>query len=578
MIALPDFEREVQDYIDEVLSGEIVVGKLVRLCVQRHVDDLKNGPSRGLKFDRNIATRAITFFPMCCRHSIGKWDKEPFHLSPWQKFIVWVLMGWRKVSTGMRRFRKAYLSVARKNGKTTWLAALALLLMFADEPFEPGAEIYCAATKEDQAKILHKEAVRMVKASAALDKRARVRKAPQIILWEERNSFFKPLGSDSEGMDGLNPHAVLEDELHAWREHHRDLKEKLATGGAARRQPLEVVITTAGDDRSLLWIEEDDSACRVLESVLTENVVDDSMFAYIARLDEEDDPFNEEVWGKANPNLHVSVDIEYLRAQANEAKYKPTATNQFLRYHCNIKVGSSERAITPELWANGKGELTVLARTDVDKLLLPVRGYAGLDIGRSDDWCAIGAAFPIFECAGDEEPHHYEIMAKAWTSREGEFPVHKEPFRTWIRDGLLECSEGDQVDFAAVKKEIAAWRDRFDLANWAFDPNFATAFAQDLQENLGIELYKFHQNARMYNEPVRRFQRELHAGRVLHGNEPVLSWQAGNLAIRRNSKDEWMPEKGQKMLKVDGMIAVLMAFAGAISTAEQPAAGPLFIY
>lgn len=561
MIALPDFEREVQDYIDDVLSGEIVVGKLVRLAVQRHVDDLENGPSRGLRFDRNIAMRAITFFPMCCRHSIGKWDKEPFHLSPWQKFIVWVLMGWRKVSTGMRRFRKAYLSVARKNGKTTWLAALALLLMFADEPFEPGAEIYCAATKEDQAKILHKEAVRMVKASTALDKRARVRKAPQIILWEERNSFFKPLGSDSEGMDGLNPHAVLEDELHAWREHHRDLKEKLATGGAARRQPLEVVITTAGDDRSLLWIEEDDSACRVLEAVGTENIIDDSMFAFIARLDEEDDPFNEEVWVKANPNLHVSVDLEYLRAQANEAKYKPTATNQFLRYHCNIKVGSTERAITPEMWAKGKGKIAIDNLGENEK----PRGYAGLDIGRSDDWCAIGAAFPIVP-PGETDPIRWEIKAKAWTARHGEFPVHKEPFRSWIANGLLECSEGDQVDFSAVKETIRQWRDQYDLVNWAFDPNFATAFAQDLQETLGIELYKFYQNARMYNEPVRRFQRELHAGRILHGNEPVLTWQAGNLAIRRNAKDEWMPEKGQKLFKVDGMISVLMAFAGAITT------------
>lgn len=588
MIALPNPKAEVDDFIRSVQEGQIVVGRLVRLAVERHVHDLQHAHARGWKFDEDIATRAVLFFPLCCRHSIGEWDGEPLELAPWQKFIVWTIFGWRNIQTGFRRFRKAYISVARKAGKTTVAAAIGLLTMFFDEPFEPGAEIYCAATKEDQAKILHKEAVRMVKASPALSRRAKCRKAPHSIEWEERNSFFRPLGSDSDGMDGLNPHVVILDELHAWREHHRDLKEKLETGSGARRQALEVIITTAGDDRSQLWIEEDDAAGRVVESVETGNVVDDTLFVFIARIDPGDDPMDESVWVKANPNLGVSVKVDEIRRIANEARYRPTELNKFLRYYCNIRVGSTERAISTEMWAKGEHALTIDDSLPLDEATGTRRrigpapaGYGGIDIGRSNDWCAIGVCFPIRrekESDEDDGIDHWEIKAKAWTCKSGEFQVDQEPFRTWIRNGLLECCDGDQVDFAAVRREIAAWSDWYDIRNWAFDPNFATAFAQNVQEEIGVEVYKFFQNSRMYNEPVRRFLKELQAGRIWHGNEPVLGWQAGNLVIRRNAVDEWMPDKGKSQYKIDGMIAVLMSFAGCIAHADTSVQGPLFIY
>lgn len=543
----PDPEKEVQEYIDGVLDGSVVSGRLVKLAVKRHVADLKDAHTRGWKFDRDIATRAILFFPLCCRHTLGGWDGAPFDLSPWQKFVVWVLFGWRNIQTGYRRFRKAYMSLARKNGKTTWAAALALLCMFRDEPFEPGAQVFCAATKEDQAKILHGEAVRMIRASPALGKRATLRSQPPRILWEERNCLFRPLGSDKP-YDGLNPHCIVLDEIHAWREHHRPFYETMNTGSGARRQPLMVVITTSGDDQSHLWLEEEGFAEKVLESVISGNIIDDTMFAFIARIDEGDDPFNEAVWPKANPNYGISVREDYMRIQANEARHKPTATNQFLRYHCNIKVGSSERAITAEMWRKGAKPLTIKDGAE---------GFGGFDLGRSDDWCAIGAAFRVDD--------HWEIKAKAWACKDGEFPVSQEPFRTWIREGILEVHPGDQVDFSVVERTAVEWSRQYNIRNWAFDPSFAAVIAQRLQEEHGLEIYKFYQSPRMYNEPLRSFLRELHAGNIWHGNEPVLSWQAGNLEVERNSRDEWMPDKGQKTRKIDGMIAVLMAFAGCIS-------------
>jgi phage terminase large subunit-like protein len=558
LIALPNPRAEVQEYIDGVLSGTIVAGKLVRLAVERHVHDLKHGHERGLKFDYDKATRAVLFFPAVCRHSIGEWDDEPFELSNWQAFIVWCLFGWINISEGTRRFRRAYLSVARKNGKTTWAAALGLLLLFFDN--EPGAEIYCCATKEKQARILHKEAVRMVKASPSMKvRRADCWRAPPSISWEQENSFFQPLGSDSDTTDGLNPHGVIEDELHAWRERHRGLKEKLATGGNARRQPLEIMITTAGDDHSEIWKEEDGDAVRTLESVICGNIVDDSLFAFVARIDPEDDPFDEAVWPKANPNYAISVKPERMREMANQARQNPAKMNQFLRYHCNVQVSSTERAISADVWAKGNEPLSI-----VDGAY----GYGGLDLGRSNDWCAIGACFPILATneEGEQYIERWEIKSKAWTCRDGDFPVDHEPYRSWIKNGLLEACDGDQVDFAEVRREIAAWSDQYQIVNWAFDPSFATSDAQLIQTECGLEIYKFFQTARMYNEPIRRFLSALEAGKIRHGNDPVLGWQAGNLTIIKSKRsDEWMPEKGQKLYKIDGMIAVLMAFAGTLA-------------
>lgn len=564
MIAFTGPKQQVQAYIEGVLSGEIVAGKYVRLAVERHLLDLEHAWERGYKFDENIATRACCFSPMCCRHSVGEWAGERLELSNWQSFCDWVLYGWRRIDNGLRRFRRAYETVARKNGKTTRGASRSLYAMFADEPFEPGAQIFVAATKEDQAKILYRDAVNMVKASPTLTKQARIRKAPPSITWERHDSFFRPLGSDSEGTDGLNPHMIVEDELHAWVERHRPLKEKLATGGGARRQPLELMITTAGDDRSELWKEEDEYAVRVLESVLTGNIIDDTYFAFIARIDEEDDPFDEACWAKANPNLGVSVKLDYLREAANRAKHKPSETNQFIRYHCNRAVAASTREITAEDWLKGSAALTIDGSA---------YGHGGLDVGRTNDWAAIAACFPI----PDGDKTRYEVKAKAWTVKHGEFPVDREPFRTWISKGLLEVCDGDQVDFMLVENEMVAWSEQYQLLSWAFDPANARLLADRLQNVHGLTVFSFTQSHKHYNEPCTRFVEELRAGRVSHGNEPVLAWQAGNVMFNRNHEGLVKPDKTNRMNKIDGMVALFMAFSECLFAEKKYTGGSLFV-
>lgn len=546
--------RDVESYIEGVRCGEIVAGRLVRLAVDRHLADLENGIGRGFYFDELAAEAACEFFPALLVHSIGRWDGEPFDPSPFQKFCIWCIFGWKEIDTKRRRFRKAYLTMSRKQGKTVMACGFPLLCMYCDDPLEAGAQIYCVATKEEQAMLLWRQAERMVKTSPHLKELTTFRH--KRLIFEALDSYFKPLGSDSDSTDGLNPHVVVKDELHAWQERHRGLHEKLSTGSGSREQPLEIIITTAGDDKSTIWQEEDDYATRVVESVLTGDIIDDRLFAFIARLDDEDDPFDEECWPKANPNLGVSMDLDYLRIQANEARQKPTAFNSFVRYHCNRKVTSNERAIKPEQWAAAKGE-----RPDpmkFDRVYL----HGGFDLGRADDFAAESTCEAFHKA--DELPVFY-IRSRSFTCKESPM-AQGEPVRSWIRNGLIECHDGNSVDFNEVERHL------LDVAppqTWAYDETFAKQMAQSLFNEHGLQIFKFTQAPHYYNEPVREFLKALADGRIIHDGDQVLTWQALNLTIKRNARDQWMPDKSDGKHKIDAMVAVLMAFSECLFAEKQ---------
>lgn len=572
--ALPNYREMVESYIAGVMSGDIVAGKLVRQAVARHVRDLKEAGERGWIFDAEAANRACLFFPMCLRHSIGEWAGQPFMLSPWQAFITWVLFGWKHAQTKARRFRKAYLSVARKNGKTTYCAGLAAKALYADEPrdgvqVEAGAQVYCVATKEAQAKLLYGEAVRMIEQSEWLKELSKIRKAPHRVDHLQSAGVFMPLGSDSTGTDGLNPSAIFKDEVHAWREHHRELNEKLATGGASRRQPMEVVITTAGNSDSLLWKEEDEYGRNVLEFADRGQVFDDRYFAFVCTLDEHDDPLDEACWPKANPNLDVSVKREYLRDQATLARNSAPYMNQFVRYHANQQTEANERAISVEAWDKGNKPLTI-APGDAC--------HGGMDLGRTNDWAAAALCFPRYtESDGELRATSWEFLVKCWTCSDGKFDVRKEPFASWMRRGLLGVCRGNCIDFEVIEQQFLAWSAEYAIQTIAFDKTFAREMAKRMQDAHGFSMIEYPQTHRFYNEPMRRMiDTELPRGAIIHGGDEVLTWQAGNVQISRNARGEWMPDKSSEKVKIDGMVAAFMAFSQCLFADQQSwTTGPL---
>lgn len=545
------------------MKKRIIAGRLVKLAVRRHVRDLKEAGRRGFWFSPAHAVEAIDFIESCCHHSKGQqFAGQPLRLCPDQKFIVWCLMGWRRASDGLRRFQKAFLSMARKWGKSTFAAALMLLVLVFDNPLEPGAELYAVATKEAQAKIVHSEAKRMVKQSPALARRLNV--LSKSIECPALQSFFQVIGSDSDSTDGLNLHAAVLDELHAWRKHHRGLHEKLTTAIGSRLQPLVLTITTSGDDKSEIWQEEQLYAEKCVESVLTGTIIDDTQFVFICCIDQGDDPFDERNWPKANPHIGVAVTIDYCRNQANEARGKPTAVNKFLRYVCNVRTASSERAILPELWAAGNGPPVETAGR---------RGFGAWDLGRSNDWAAVANVFPrsvTRDIDGQRKTvTAYDCRLHCWTCAESPLKLGQHPFSEFIARGFLTVCDGDAVDFDAIESHILDLHQAHEIASWAYDRTFSEQLAQRLLNTHGLTVFPFSQSARFYNEPVRTMLKLLKAGLLLHGDDPCLGWQAGNLTIRRNARDEWMPEKLGSGHKIDAMVSLLMALSEALYHAEE---------
>lgn len=533
-----------QAYIEDVLSGRQVACKWARLAVERHVHDLDTGAERGLTFDQAEAKKSIAFFSLL-KHSKGEWAGQTIVLEPWQQFILWVLFGWKRAD-GTRRFRTAYQEIARKNGKSTIAAGVGLYLMIADG--EPGAEIYTAATKRDQARITHAEATRMVKSSPALRKEIRAFKDNLHI--PDTASKYEPLGADADSMDGLNVHGAIIDEVHA----HKDRRvwDVLETATGSRRQPLMFAITTAGYDRQSLCFEQHEYAEKVLSGIIQ----DDSFFGIIFTLDENDDWQDESMWIKANPNLGISKKIDDMRRLAAQAKEIPSKLFAFLRLHLNIWTQSETKWVPLEHWqACGKA---------VDAVGLRGRTcYGGLDLSSTSDITAFLIVFPP-QAEGDD----FQVICRFWIPEEAMIERSRRdrvPYDAWVRQGYIMATPGNVIDYGFVLSQIDEDMQNYDLQEVAFDRWGATKIAQDLIELGGEEfMVQFGQGFVSMSPPMKELEKLILSHKIAHGNNPVLNWMADNLVARQDPAGNIKPDKEKSIEKIDGMVALIMGLDRAI--------------
>lgn len=558
-----DANHPAEKYARDVASGRIVASKWVKLACRRHSKDLAEGSKRGLRFDPPAAQRAIDFFQFL-KHSKGKWDGESFTLEPWQQFIVYSLFGWKQAD-GARRFRFAHVEVARKNGKTTLWAGIGLYLFFADA--EPGAEVYCAATKKDQAKILFSEAERMRSKSPGLKKRiASFRNNMNI---PGTASKFEPLGADEDTLDGLNIHGALVDELHAHKT--RKLWDVLETAMGARRQPLMAAITTAGSDlESVCWKQHEYG-----EKILEEINHDDSFFVYIACVDAEDDWEDHRNWIKGNPNLGISVSLEDLQARALKAKQMPSALNSFLRLRLNKWTNSETAAVKMEDWRACvgfplKGRDPKVLRDEVEKQLEGRECIVAVDLASTED---IACAAKLFAPESENDPYifipHFYVPEERLQEKIAEW---RQPYDVWAREGFLTATDGNVIDYDVIKEQVLADHERYQVREITFDPWNATQFSNDLQK-AGIapeKLVKFAQTIAMFAEPTKRLLEVLLPNHKLaHLGNPVLAWMASNLLVKEDNNGNKRPVKGKGRGKIDGIVALIMALGRAIANGSD---------
>ncbi len=531
----------VVEYAHGVLNGTIPACAAIRQCVARHMRDLEEGPGRGLRFDRAAAEHALQFFGFL-RHSKGEWAGQPFALERWEQFIIWVLFGWKRPD-GTRRYRTGFIMIPRKNGKTTILAGVGLYLLTADG--EPGAEVYSAATKRDQAKLSWSEAVRMRGSSPSLSRMIQHWKASDTLAIEATSSKFQPLGADHDTLDGLNVHAALIDELHAHKT--RGIVDVLDTATGARRQPLILEITTAGYDRESVCYEH----YVYSKQVLAGTILDDTWFAFIAEIDDGDDWKEERVWAKANPNLGVSVKIDDLRRKAERAVLMPSQQNAFRRLHLDEWTNQVDRWISQMLWDDNAGPRFS------EESLEGRRCYGGLDLSAVSDLSAWVLVFPE-----DEDPDAVRILARFWCPEaklQDDHNRYKAQYQTWAREGWLKTTPGDAVDYGFIKKQILEDAGRFELVDVNVDRLFqGYQMCAELQDE-GLTVFGMGQGFLSMAMPMKEFERRLLEKKLHHGGNPVLRWMANNVAVRQDPAGNLKPDKAESQGRIDGIVALVMA-------------------
>lgn len=427
-------------------------------------------------------------------------------------------------------------------------AGIALLMTFFDG--EPGAEFYSLATKEDQAKLSWNDGAQFVAKNASIARQ--VRKVGKRLVNERSASFWMPLGRDSDiGDQGINPHGGLVDELHVLDSH--DAIDNLETATSSRSQPMIWKITTAGVKRESVWADERADAISILEGRAT----DDSVLALVYTLDEGDDPFDEAVWPKSNPNLGVSVRLDTLREQAEKAKRSPGKMAAYLRFRMNVPTSVATRAIDITEWDANADE----------PILKPGRaGYAGLDLASVQDLTALLLLFR-------DADGMYDLLCRFWCPADGITERSRRdgvPYDEWVRDGYLIATPGNVTDYAYIRREIEGLAEKYTIGEVGFDRWNATQLAVELGQD-GASMIAIPQTHAGLGPAWRELEKLILDRKLRHGGHPILRWMAGNVEVETDAQGNQKPSKRHSSERIDGIMALLMALSRWMANGDAPA-------
>jgi phage terminase large subunit-like protein len=491
--------------------------------------------------------RVVHFFEKILRHSKGQNAGKPFTLLPWQHHVMRELFG-RINPDGTRQHRIGYIELPKKQGKSTTLAGIALYMTAFDS--EPGAEVYGAAADREQASIIYREAASMVRASPALSKHLEVIDSRKTIVHKASNSFYRVLSADAFRAEGLNIHALLFDELHAQRD--RRLWDALRYGGAARRQPLLLSITTAGYDRKSICWEQHAYA----ERCIADPTVDPAFFGCIYAAAPEDDWQNPKTWHKANPSLGETITVESFAADAREAEQSPSKLNAFLRYRLNVWTTQDVRWLSPDAWAKCGKPL----RDKLEKR----QWYGGLDLASTTDLSAL-------VLVSQDEDGTFDIMPYFWVPQDNAAERtlrDKVDYVGWIRDGYVRATDGNVTDYDVIRRDIVQLSQQFNIRQIGIDRWNATQLATQLQGD-GIDVLGFGQGYGSMSSPSRALENYVLSEKIRHAGNPVLAWMASNVAVQSDHQGNIKPSKAKSTERIDGIVALVMAL-GIHATATAP--------
>ncbi len=540
----------LNSYVKGVESGDIITNKWVKLAVKRYLFDLTRDD---IYFCKKSASRFIGFLESLS-HFEGELAGQYIRLEPWQVFIFAQIYGWKWKDTGTRRFVHVYIEVPRKNGKTLVGAGAASYALCADS--EGGAQVYCTATKKDQAMAAFRGARTFIEEqkSEAFKDGFKITLNPARIEYARAKSFMKPLSKDAGGKstDGLNPHFILLDELHAWVD--EGYYNVLISALGARVQPMMFGITTAGHSLTSIGRKHNNIVKSVLEN--HEEQQNDNYFGIIYSIDEGDDIESEESWKKANPNYGVSVRPRFMREQLELAKADPSIMREFKVKHLNIWMNQKSLWLDSSSWEACYDE-------EIDKEgLKGLRCYGGIDLAIVNDLSAFVLYFP--EQDGLEKSC---VLSFFWCCEEDietRSRKDKVPYQSWADKGHIIVTSGNTTDHDKIAADIVDICQLYDVQAINYDRNYSEHVVRRLHDDEGLPMYSFAQTITHFSLPSQELERLVISGELNHFNHPILTWNAGNTIIYSDANGNIRPDKQKSEEKIDGIVAFIMALAFSI--------------
>lgn len=551
-------------YAEQVVRGDVDACKWVRLACQRFLTDLDSEKSEEYpyRFDCAKAEKICKFLQLM-PHTKGKWARgvvgvkgsNRIRLEPWQKFILTQLFGWVRKRDGLRRYRKAYICVPRKNGKSIIGAGIGNYMLTADGEY--GAEVYSGATTEKQAWEIFRTAWQMAKNTPIFRKKYGVEqsgnyKVPGAIYVVKDGSKFEAVVGQPG--DGASPSCALVDEFH---EHRTDdLFSTMETGMGAREQPLLAVFTTAGVNT-----EGPCYAFQVeVQNMLEGTIPNDELFGIVYTIDEGDDWATEAALRKANPNWGVSVNPEIILQSLREAISSARKQNKFKTKHLNIWCGAAASYYNLQQWlALADPELS-------EEQFVGERCFGGMDLATKID---IAGSAKLFTRIGEDGKTYYYVFGRHYLPEDTVNDEEFAHYHGWRDDGWLTVTDGASTDFDVIKADWLEDAKRFDIVQIGFDAYNATMLASELMKE-GVEMVEIPMTTRNLSEPTKELDVLIRDKRIHHNGDPVLAWMIGNVTCSEDNNQNVFPKKETKTSKrkIDTAIALIIALGRAMNQAE----------
>ena len=530
----------VKEYCDRIERGDIITSRRVKAVYSRLTAEMDD-PNLPYYFDEEAGERPITFIETFCKQSQGTIG-APLKLELFQKAFIQLLFGWLEKDTGYRRFRETLFLCGRKNGKSTLLSGIALYMLVAD--YEGAAEIYSVATKKDQAKKVLTEAVNMIKQSPEL--RAVLKKRRNDVYFPATSSIFEALASDSNTLDGLNSHAVIIDELHAIRD--RNLYEVMKQSTSSRRQPLVVMITTAGTVRECIFDNMYELACDIADG----KKKDDAFLPILYEIDSRDEWTNPQMWIKANPGLGKIKQYKTLAAFVERAKNNPADLPGVLCKDFNYRENDNSVWLSYDQIKND----AVFDMSEVYNTY----AIGGCDLSATTD---LTAATLLIRKPNDETVYvlqHY-FLPQARIEHLEEKNTNEAPYRLWAERGLLTVCEGNRVNFSEVTQWFCQMRDehKIDAFKVGYDRALAGYWVEEMKSN-GFTMEAVAQGPFTWSQPMREMGAAFADKIVNYNKNPILLWCLSNTAVKKSGVNNIQPVKITDKRRIDGAVSLLNAW------------------